>query len=240
MLRFSKANTKLSKQGGKVYSFDLLSGWSCPFAKQCKSRVDIVDGRRKIRDFVDTQFRCFSASQEAQYTNVYMLRKENFETICECETVDEMADLIESAMPADAEVVRPHVAGDFFNETYFLAWLEVARRNPTKKFYAYTKALLFWVRHKSQVDALPNVVLTASYGGTHDHLIAEHGLRYAIVVGSVEDADALGLEVDDDDTHASDVSRRFQSFALVVHGTQPKGSEYAKIVTRNNRLKVLA
>ena len=51
MLKFSKANAKLESlhdvpelgrwllNGRKVYSLDLLSGWSCPFASACLSKV---------------------------------------------------------------------------------------------------------------------------------------------------------------------------------------------------------
>ena len=51
MLKFSDANAKLEAlynvpeleiwlaDGRKVYSLDLLSGWSCPFASQCLSKV---------------------------------------------------------------------------------------------------------------------------------------------------------------------------------------------------------
>ena len=40
-----------------------------------------VDGKRRIKDGPDNEFRCFSASQEAQYTNVYNARKHNFDTL---------------------------------------------------------------------------------------------------------------------------------------------------------------
>ena len=62
MLKFSKANAKieaLSKvpelakylEGKrKVYSFDLLSGYSCPFAEQCLSKATVqLDGKRKLK-----------------------------------------------------------------------------------------------------------------------------------------------------------------------------------------------
>ena len=66
-----------------------------------------------------------------------------------------------------------------------------------------------------------NFVLTASYGGKHDAMIVEHGLKYAEGVYSEEQADALGFEIDHDDYHAAFGTK---SFALLIHGTQPKGS----------------
>ena len=93
-------------------------------------------------------------------------------------------------------------------------------------FYAYTKSLMYWVRSRDIVPA--NLVLTASYGGRDDHLIAEHGLRSAKVVFSQQEADDLGLEVDNDDSHACDPARANQDFALLIHGVQPKGSKAAE------------
>ena len=92
-MKFSKANAKieaLSKvpelakylEGKrKVYSFDLLSGYSCPFADKCLSKATMIDGKRKIKDGPNTEFRCFSASQEVQYTNTYNSRKANFDAL---------------------------------------------------------------------------------------------------------------------------------------------------------------
>jgi hypothetical protein len=56
-----------------------------------------------------------------------------------------------------------------------------------------------------------------------------------LVVPSGYQARKLGLPVDNDDSHAADPKRRDNDFALVIHGTQPKGSDYAKIVARLNR-----
>ena len=94
MLKFSNANAKIEALKNdaelseyltdkrKVYSLDLLSGYSCPFAESCLSRAVVQpNGKRKIRDGHKTQFRCFSASQEVQYTNVYNLRKHNFDSL---------------------------------------------------------------------------------------------------------------------------------------------------------------
>ena len=130
-----------------------------------------------------------------------------------------IADLLESMLPKKFDIMRVHVGGDFFNQAYFDAWLEVARRMPDKHFYAYTKSLNYWV---ARLDVIPsNFVLTASYGGKHDALIVEHGLKYAEVVYSEEQADAMQFEIDHDDYHAAFGK---ENFALLIHGTQPKGS----------------
>ena len=139
-----------------------------------------------------------------------------------------MVDLIERTLPRNAAIVRQHVGGDFFNEMYFLAWLKVAERNSHILFYAYTKSLNYWVDNMELVNSLPNVVLTASRGGRLDHMITEYNLREAVVVFSEQQAADLGLEIDHDDSHAARPDLRNQSFALLIHGVQPKGSEAAK------------
>jgi hypothetical protein len=146
-----------------------------------------------------------------------------------------MATLLLTSLSPYAGVVRVHVAGDFFSQAYLDAWLAVARARPRTRFYAYTKALPFWLRRRDELGTgrepgeLANFVLTASVGGTHDHLIAGHGLRSARVVFSEDEAADLGLPVDHDDTHAM---THGGDFALLVHGAQPAGSEAAKALSR--------
>ena len=94
-------------------------------------------------DGPDTEFRCYSASQEAIYTNVYKKRKANFDALKGLET-DEMVTLLCDNLPKNAGVIRIHAAGDFFNQKYFNAWMQVAELNPSVLFYAYTKALPYW------------------------------------------------------------------------------------------------
>ena len=235
MVKFSKANAKIEAlkqvkslekylEGKKVYSFDLLSGFSCPFAKECLSKaVENSECKRTIKDGPDTEFRCFSASQEVQYTNLYNLRKNNFDSLRKLDTVELVKEILE-AMPKDLGVCRIHVAGDFFNEKYFLAWLAIAKMFPQKLFYAYTKSITYWLHNQSLVSSLPNFILTASYGGKADALIEANNLRASKVVFSEQEAEDLGLDIDHDDSHAADPELKNQDFALLIHGTQPKGS----------------
>ena len=95
MVKWSEANAKIEAlqtveslkqylEGKKVYSFDLLSGFSCPFAHDCLSKaVEDSEGKRTIKDGPNTKFRCFSASQEVQYNGVYNRRKNNFDSLRE-------------------------------------------------------------------------------------------------------------------------------------------------------------
>ncbi len=253
-IKFSKANSKLVKlykvqelqkwlEGKrKVYSLDLLSGHNCPFANECLSKaVERDDGSRHIQDGPNTEFRCFSASQEAQYPNVYAPRKENSDTLRNlCHLYDDytVAQHINDAMPKDLGICRIHVAGDFFRQKYFNAWVIVAKANPDKLFYAYTKSLAYWLRMRNEIPS--NLVLTASRGGKHDDFIIPHRLREAVVVFSERQADDKFLVIDEDDSHAAVPEWREDSFALLIHGTQPKGTEAAealKVIKAEKRRK---
>ena len=250
MVKFSKANAKIEAlkqveslqkylEGKKVYSFDLLSGYSCPFAKECLSKAtENSEGKRTIKDGPDTEFRCFSASQEVQYTALYNLLKNNFDSLRKLNTIELVKEILE-AMPKDLGVCRIHVAGDFFNEKYFLAWLTIAKMFPQKLFYAYTKSITYWLHNQSLVSSLPNFILTASYGGKADPLIEAKNLRASKVVFSEQEAEDLGLDIDHDDSHAADPELKNQDFALLIHGTQPKDTEASKALQllRKNKVK---
>lgn len=231
-IRYAPANAKLAnlakRLGTEVYSFDMLSGVTCPFAQDCHAKVVIrADGSRTIQDGKHTLFRCFSASQEVAYTNVFLARQSNTDFIMPLAAKSPMqaAAALVDALPDDAGCVRIHVAGDFKLLNYFDAWLEAANRRPDIRFYAYTKSLPFWVK---RLDVLPdNFLLTASRGGKADRLIDEHGFREARVVFSESEANVLGLEIDHDDSHAALPG---PSFALLIHGIQPAGSEAGKAV----------
>ena len=237
MLKFSKANAKTEalkqvdelkpylSDKRKIYSLDLLSGHSCPFANECLSKAVVIDGKRKIKDGKNTKFRCFSESQEVQYTNVFNSRKHNFDSLRGLH-VNDMIALLSDSLPKNAGIIRIHVAGDFFNRDYMFAWYTVAMMNPHNLFYAYTKSIRYWLAI-NEFPILHNFVLTASYGGTHDHMIDEFGLRSTKVVFSEAEARELGLEIDHDDSQAARPTMRDQDFALLVHGTQPKGSDAA-------------
>jgi hypothetical protein len=242
-LTFSEANAKIRtlqtvpslqpylENRRKVYSFDLLSGWSCPAAKNCLAKVILTNDKRSVQDGVDTMYRCFSASQEAQYTSTYRMRKQNFDTLRQLSS-SEMIDTLGAALPTNAGIIRAHVAGDFFNPAYFDAWCQLARLHPDRLMYAYTKSLNFWVSGRARVP--DNLILTASYGGRHDSLIRSARLRSVRVIFNTSQAGRL--EIDHDDSHAADPTRRRRSFALLLHGVQPKGTQAAAAVKALNGL----
>ena len=216
-LKFSKGNAKLSKD---IATFSLPAGHSCPFASECKATADRETG--KVTDGKDQVFRCFAVSQEALYTNTRKARWHNYDLLRNLNK-DEMVTLINESLPAKSKIIRVHVSGDFFNQKYFDAWMDVAVQNPNKLFYAYTKSVTYWVK---RIDSIPsNFVITSSKGGKNDEMIDANYLKTVQVVYSIEEAQAKGLEIDHDDTHAYEGKA---DFALLIHGTQAKGSAAAK------------
>lgn len=84
--------------------------------------------------------------------------------------------------------VRIHDAGDFYNDEYLLAWLEIARQTPDVTFYCYTKEVS---RFKRLVE--PNCPTNFRYlysmGGKEDNLVDKEVDRHADVF--VDDAAIL-------------------------------------------------
>jgi hypothetical protein len=214
-LTFGKGNVKLAAH---IATFSLPAGKTCPGAHQCHSYVVKRDGARRVVDGPQTTFRCYAASQEALYTSVYDSRAANLKVLREALGNGNAVELIHKSLPP-ASHIRVHVSGDFFSPEYFRAWMKVAKLNPSKVFYAYTKSIKIWLRNRRHVP--PNFILTASLGGRWDHLVIKHGLRTVKVVWAEKEAKVLNLPIDKDDSKAL---RPDGNFALLLHGTQPVGS----------------
>lgn len=224
-LEFSNPNSKLRQLDGKGYfvsTFSIPAGHTCPGADQCFAKTARDGGLTRGANMT---FQCFSASQENRLKNVRLQRWRNMDALQACKRdIGTIADLIVASIPAKANAVRIHVAGDFYSAAYFLAWCKAASMRPDILFYAYTKSLQIWVANKASVPS--NLVLTASVGGKFDALISEHNLKSARVVFSIEEAN--GLPIDHDDSHAMDAN--CHAFAMLIHNVQPKGSEASKAV----------
>lgn len=226
LLKFGIGNAKLQND---VAIFDLVAGFTCPFAKDCGDKVDPVTGKMIFNP--KAKFRCFAATSELISSAARRKRWHNFELLKTAKTAEKIAQLIIDSLNADkktaaAPKVRVHSSGDFFNQTYFDAWMLVAKAMPEKTFYAYTKSLKFWVARLHEIPE--NFHLTASRGGKTDNLIEKHGLKNVEIVFSEEEAIAKGIEIDHDDSHCW--NKNCKKFALLIHGAQPAGSEASKAI----------
>lgn len=241
LLKFSTGNAKLSDR----LIFSLPAGYTCPHAGVCKAMADRTTG--KLMDNVHTlaadgvdEYRCFAAMSEARSKNARDARWHNWELLRACfqhntDVVGSLAGLIELSLLAQDKLyplVRIHEAGDFFNELYMQAWMQVAERYPDHTFYAYTKSLGMWYNLHPFIPA--NFYLTASFGGTLDYLLTKYSnvyKRIAYVVYSEEEAAARGLEIDHDDSHCLGD----KPFALLIHSTQRAGSKAQEALMRNRK-----
>lgn len=225
-LKFQDGNAKIPRG---IKTFSIRAGYTCPGADQCLSKAVLgPDGRMSVKDGPNTQYRCFMASGEGRLKQVYTAHKLNEDLLLQCRTKARMVQLFADSMPLFVGAMRVHASGDFFNQMYFDAWLDVARLFPNTLFYGYTKSLPFWVK---RLDQMPkNLLLTASKGGKHDWMIDAYNLRYAVVVFHPEEAERLGLEIDHDDSlaYTPGISR----FANLLHGTAPKGSKHSAALKR--------
>ena len=187
-------NTKYYR--GVVYEWNLPTGSTCPFALECKVKVDRTTGKM---DAYNGEYRCYAASAE-RFPGVRNSRWSNYEYVASGNV---------PMLPEKCTALRIHASGDFFNQEYFDLWLNVARDNPQIEFWAYTKSIKYWVKRLEEIP--DNLILTASYGGRNDDLIEKYGLKNVIVYKSY-DAVPGTRPIDTNDDHAR---MRHTNFALV-------------------------
>ena len=167
LLKMSKQNKKLKK----TLIFDINAGITCPNANECKSYVVMnANGKTSLKDGENSIFRCYAASQENQYPNVYKARKYNLDLIKKTldndyaiplKTIKLIQDSIKKHITKNIDKVRIHSSGDFFNGQYLRAWLTVTRLNPQLKFYCYSKSLIniFFVTLRAIKAKIPYMVI---------------------------------------------------------------------------------
>lgn len=191
-----------------VHEWNLPAGHTCPFAKDCKIMVNRYSGKFNI---IGDKFRCYAAISE-RFPAVRNMRWKNYEEVVELLKKKELIQI-----PPRATHIRIHGSGDFFSQEYFDMWLEVCRRNPKVKFWAFTKSLQFWINRLDQIPK--NLTLQASKGGFQDNLIKVYNLKYAEVFTDIGEAIRSGLPIDTDDTYAMSGN---QSFALLDNNKYSK------------------
>lgn len=105
-----------------------------------------------------------------------------------------VADLLDRG----AACIRVHDSGDFFDEAYLRAWLQIAREHRDRLFYCYTKAVTMF-RDVAEPEAPPNFLWCFSYGGKQDHLIRDTDYRADVYpdIGALEAAGAYNQESND-------------------------------------------
>ncbi len=213
MLSFKNQKIMLTGKtyGYKSASFDLLAGHTCPMANLCHSRTVIKDGHRTVED--KGQFRCYAVKAEVAYTNVYNLRKNNYDATQAENFVDRMVEEIKAHK---LNLIRIHSSGDFYDYSYFQKWIEIIKRLPDVTFFAYTKQASFvkWYLDHS----LPNFKMTYSMGGMMDSYAVKNTLPHCSVIVDGINPENLPLSC----THANKVDdfeyiMKGESFGIAFH-----------------------
>lgn len=186
-----KFQRKTTYYEGVVYEWNLPSGFTCPSALECLVKVDRETGK-----FTDksTRYKCYSAIAE-RFPSCRESRWKNFDFV--------RAGGVPK-LPAKAQAVRIHASGDFFSQRYFDDWLDICSLRPDVEFWAYTKSLNYWVERINQIP--PNLTLTASRGGRHDHLITLHNLKNVEVIKHPSEAKGRPIDVCDDQARRPNVN----------------------------------
>ena len=204
----------LGLKNHEVKSFDLPCGYTCPCADKCLTFADKKTG--KITDGKNAQFRCYGASLECAFTNTRALHWNNFDAL-KNQNTDAMTEILLAGIDTRVKVLRIHSFGDFFNNDYFQAWVNVTEKLSNISFFAYTKVLPYL-----NITRPDNFKMVYSYGGKMDNLLQDENTAY-VVSGKIE-ADVLGIELSCQNHPADDYNFivNKKSFGLVLHGMQPK------------------
>lgn len=240
VLTISEPNSKLGQI--QAPSLSLPAGYSCPFAKVCKSLTHrhgkkAFDGKA-IKDYGD--IRCYASSAEVAYPAVRNMRWRNYDllrSVGKKGGARAMADLLVRSLRhyeqnhGAVRVFRIHDSGDFFSPEYLDAWIECAKAMPGVLFYAYTKSLSFWASRKSEIPK--NLRLIASEGGKEDELIDKEGFRKSVIVKDSGEAIKRNLNIDVNDFLAAFGDK---DFALLLHGVQSAESGQTKQSFANSKI----
>ena len=236
LLRITFENAKLKG----IWHFSLPSGYTCPGAKNCLTKADRVTGKitdLQTPDADGVTYRCYAAMDEARRPNVRGVRWDNFDLLKSKKSAAEKTQLIVKSVKAvglnRGGTLRVHIGGDYYSQSYFNAWMKAASYFPNIVFYSYTKSIKFLLEYITAVGGLPkNFVFTCSHGGKYDNLIPQTLVKSAKVFFNMDEANALGLEIDHTDDLAISGS---DDFALVIHGSQPAGSAASKALSANKK-----
>ena len=112
------------------------------------------------------------------------------------------------------DYLRVHDSGDYYSRAYIAKWLEIARRNPTVKFYSYTKSIPLF----KEIDIPDNYNIIYSEGSTVDHLINTDIDRHSRIFDSAESLSTAGYaDASSLDLFATKWFTKNNKIGLVIH-----------------------
>ena len=173
-------NSKLQKTakefGVRIFNFSIPAGndkksgkITCPFAGKCIKL-------------------CYAKKGMYRFGNVERALTKRYEASKEDNFVQTITDELAKVKKDKQTYVRIHDSGDFYSPAYFAKWLEIARLNPSVRFYAYTKSHSF-VRG---IELPENFDLIYSLGSKNDELINQDTERHSKIFYSSEEMQEQG------------------------------------------------
>jgi hypothetical protein len=173
-------NSKLQKTAKefnvRIFNFSIPAGndkksgkITCPFAGSC---LKLCYAKRGMYRFGNVE-RALSKRYQAS-------KEENF--------VETITNELAKVKKDKQTYVRIHDSGDFYSPAYFAKWLEIARLNPSVRFYAYTKSHSF-IRG---IELPENFDLIYSLGSKNDELIDQAKERHSKIFYSSEEMQDQG------------------------------------------------
>ena len=174
-------NSKLVKTGNelgvKIFNFSIPAGndkitgkITCPFAAECLKL-------------------CYAKKGAYAWSNVQLALHERYTASKEADFVARVTSELAKVKPGKQIYIRVHDSGDFYSPAYFAKWLEIARLNPSVRFYAYTKSHSF-IRNKFAIPE--NFDLIFSIGSKNDELINQETERHSKIFYSMEEMNSAG------------------------------------------------
>lgn len=174
-------NTKLKNTAKhfdiKIFNFSIPAGndkasgkITCPFAGSCLKL-------------------CYAKKGMYRFGNVERALSNRYEASKKDDFVERIDTELSKVKKGKQVYVRIHDSGDFYSPSYFAKWLEIARLNPSVRFYAYTKSHSF-IRGNFAIPE--NMDLIYSLGSTRDELINQESERHSKIFQSAEEMSAAG------------------------------------------------
>ena len=123
---------------------------------------------------------CYAKKGAYIWSNV----KPAFEKRYELSKTDNFVDAMNAEiLKKKPDYVRVHDSGDYYSRAYLHKWIEVAKQNPSVRFYSYTNM----VKMMLNVSLPDNYDIIFSDSGKQKHLINERQHRHTKIFSSHSD-----------------------------------------------------
>jgi len=155
----------------RVYNFGITAykttkgKVTCPFADDC------------------VKF-CYAQKGAYIWSNVAKVFEQRYEATKTINFIDDMSDEIQKKR---VDFLRVHDSGDFYSFKYLLKWFEIANKNKSVNFYAYTNSIAMIKRAKKEGLIPLNFDFIFSDSGKQKDLINTKKDRYTKIFKTHKD-----------------------------------------------------